>query len=186
MLTGAGRQLILRLAHERDQLSGTVNPTHGLGDSADTACDRCRASDQSRSSVPLFSSRRESLMWSDHSGSLRLVRMHRDWRPGEGAHPGRLFGGFVLRLSALLCGGCLNVLYQARVRAAPQDAVSGATPAVAVDWPELRSSLWWEASLSLRSASSISLQGAQWRGSHRRPASRSAGTQKLRKPRGRS
>ena len=91
MLTGAGRQLVLRLAHHRDQLSGAFGPTHGVGDSADTALATAvglptRVARQ----VPLFSSRCEPLMWSDYSGSLRLVRMHRDWRPGEGAHPGRL------------------------------------------------------------------------------------------------
>ncbi len=100
ILTGAGRQLVLRLAHQRDQLSGTVNPTHGLGDSADTTLATAvglptRVARQ----VPLFSSRREPLMWSDYSGSLRLVRMHRDWRPGEGAHPrSALLGGLCAAL----------------------------------------------------------------------------------------
>jgi hypothetical protein len=100
ILTGAGRQLVLRLAHQRDQLSGTINPTHGLGDSADTALATAvglptRVARQ----VPLFSSRREPLMWSDYSGSLRLVRMHRDWRPGEGAHPrSALLGGLCAAL----------------------------------------------------------------------------------------
>ena len=95
MLTGTGRQLVLRLAHQRDQLSGTIAPTHGLDDSTDTALATAvglptRVARQ----APLFSSRREPLMWSDYSGSLRLVRMQRDWRPGEGARPSSaLIGG---------------------------------------------------------------------------------------------
>lgn len=100
MLTGAGRQLVLRLAHQHDQLSGAIGPTHGLGDSADTALATAvglptRVARQ----VPLFSSRREPLMWSDYSGSLQLVRVHRDWRPGEGAHPrSALMGGLCAAL----------------------------------------------------------------------------------------
>ena len=95
ILTGAGRQLVLRLAHQRDQISGSIGPTHGLGDAADTALATAFGlPTRFARQAPLFSSRREPLMWSDYSGSLRLVRTQRDWRPGEGARPSTaLIGG---------------------------------------------------------------------------------------------
>lgn len=99
-LTGAGRQLVLRLAHQRDRLADTIDATHGLGDSSDSALATAvglptRVARQ----VPLFSSRREPFMWSDYSGSFRLVRVHRNWRPGEGARPrSALMGGVLAAL----------------------------------------------------------------------------------------
>lgn len=87
LLTTAGRNYTMRLAHRRDQLANAISSADGVGGSADVAA-ATAAGIQTRVTrqIPLYSAHHERLIWSDHSGSLRLVRVRRDWRPGEGTH----------------------------------------------------------------------------------------------------
>lgn len=114
VLTAAGRNYTVRLAHRRDQLLDSVGPTDGVDGLAPVSMATAlgihtRVSRQ----VPLVSAQHDRLIWSDHSGSLRLVRVRRDWRPGEGARPSSaVLGGIfaiavaiiIQRIEALVSG----------------------------------------------------------------------------------
>lgn len=115
LLTASGRSYVVRLSHRRDQLIDAISPSDGVGSSGDIA-DACAVGIPTRVTrqVPLVSVQHERLIWSDRSGSLRLVRVRRDWRPGEGTRPSSaIFGGLfaiaiaiiVRRLEASMSAG---------------------------------------------------------------------------------
>lgn len=95
VLTAAGRNYAMRLSHRRDQLVDSISPAYGIGSSADVAeATAVGIHTRVTRQVPLISTHTERLIWSDHGGSLRLVRVRRDWRPGEGTRPSSaIFGG---------------------------------------------------------------------------------------------
>jgi len=94
----------MRLAHRRDQLVDSISPADGIGSSTGVA-DATAVGIHTRVTrqVPLISTHTERLIWSDHSDSLRLVRVRRDWRPGEGTRPSSaIFGGLFAIIIALI------------------------------------------------------------------------------------
>lgn len=103
LLTAAGRNYTMRLAHRRDQLVDAISPGDGVGSSADVAA-ATAVGIQTRVTrqVPLFSAHNERLIWSDHSGSLRLVRVRRDWRPGEGTRASSAISGGLFTIAIAL------------------------------------------------------------------------------------
>ena len=106
LLTTAGRNYTMRLVHRRDQLVNAISSGDGVGGSADVAA-ATAAGIQTRVTrqIPLYSAHHERLIWSDHSGSLRLVRVRRDWRPGEGT-----------RASSAITGGLFTIAIAIIVR----------------------------------------------------------------------
>ena len=104
VLTAPGRNYAMRLSHRRDQLVDSISPADGIGSSADVA-DATAVGIHTRVTrqIPLVSAHTERLIWSDHSGQLRLVRVRRDWRPGEGTRPSSaIFGGLFAIIIALI------------------------------------------------------------------------------------
>ena len=88
VLTPTGRNYAVRLSHLRDRLVKTVSPNDGIGDSPDIAhAIALGIPTRATRQIPLFSPHDEHLIWSSSGDSVRLIRVQRDWRPGEGTQP---------------------------------------------------------------------------------------------------
>jgi len=88
VLTATGRHYAVRLSHLRDRLVETVGLVDGIGDSRDIAhAIALGIPTRATRQIPLFSPHDEHLIWSSSGDSVRLSRVRRDWRPGEGTRP---------------------------------------------------------------------------------------------------
>ena len=88
VLTPTGRHCAVRLSHMRDRLVEVVSPNDGIGDSRDIAhAVALGIPTRVTRQIPLFSPHDEHLIWSSSGDSVRLTRVQRDWRPGEGTQP---------------------------------------------------------------------------------------------------
>ena len=88
VLTPTGRHYAVRLSHLRDRLVEAVSPNDGVGDSRDIAhAIALGIPTRATRQIPLFSPHDEHLIWSSSGDSVRLTRVQRDWRPGEGTQP---------------------------------------------------------------------------------------------------